>query len=702
VGAGQSAEAHFNLANSLKAAGKLDEAIAAYRRAVELRPDFPDAHFRLGNILANKGDTESAAECYRRVLQLNPNHVDALNNLGNTLMGRGEAAEAVAIYQRVLTMQPGHFLARNNLAAGLLAIGEFEEAAGVAGLAIAMRPDYPPARRNMGDALAAVGRWSDAAESYKKLIDLESARPGGDSGAAADARMKLALAMKNLKRFDEAISLLYEAVKLTPRELEPRDRLAGLFWEIGYLDEALSIARESVQNHPDSAMAHNNLAKVMMERGRLDEAVAGFARAVELDPSDASMHSQKIFACMFHPGYDAAKLLHEAKQWESLHAPAKIDDRHANDPSPLRKLRIGYVSADFHDHVLGRNILPLLRERDHREFEVFCYSDTTDFDRMNREFRGFADGWRDTAGLPDEKLAAQIRNDGIDLLVDLALHSGGNRLPIFANKPAPVQVTFAGYPGTTGLRAIDYRLIDPYLDPPGLHDDEYVERSIRLPHSFWCYDPAAMDAANVADPGPPPAISAGHVNFGCLNAFRKTNDGMFQLWAQIMLRVPRSRLLLMAPFGSHRAEFCNRMAQFGVTPDRIGFVDRAKRDTYLDSYRLIDIALDTIPYNGHTTSLDAMWRGVPVVTLVGATVAGRAGLCQAANLGLTELIAHHPEQYITIASALAGDLPHLAELRSSLGARMMASPICDAIGWTRGIEAAYRRMWREWCEKRRT
>lgn len=701
---GQSAEAHFNLANSLRAAGKFHQAIAEYRRAVQLRPNYLDAHFKLGNTLATNGSPEEAAKSFRRVLQLSPNHVDALNNLGNTLLGCGQPEEAAALYRRVLTMRPEHFLARNNLAAGLLAVGEFEEAAEAARRAIAMKPDYPPARRNLGDALAASGKWSDAAESYKKLIELESARAGGDPGAAADARLKRGTALKHLARFDEAISLFREAVALMPRELEPRDHLAGIFWEIGYMDEALAIVRETVQNHPASAKAHNMLANVLMERGQLDDAIDGFARAVELDPSDASMHSNKIFACMFHPAYDSARLLHEARQWDRQHAPRGSGERPANPgaPGPHRKLRIGYVSADFRDHVIGRNVLPLLRERDRAEFEVFCYSDTPDFDRMNRQLRGFADGWRDIAGLPADKVAGQIRDDGVDLLVDLALHTGGNRLPVFALRPAPVQVTFGGYPGTTGLRVIDYRLTDPHLDPPGLHDDEYVERSIRLPHSFWCYDPAAMEVADIAEPGPPPAISAGHVTFGCLNNFRKVNDGSLQLWAKVMARIPGSRLLLLAPLGSHRADLANRMAQWGVTPDRIGFVDRGSRGTYLDSYRLIDIALDTIPYNGHTTSLDALWQGVPVVTLVGATVAGRAGFSQARNLRLTELVADSPEQFIAIASALAGDLPRLAELRASLRGRMRASPLCDAVGWTRGIEDAYCQMWQKWCETRRS
>ena len=640
-----------------------------------LRPDFLDAHLKLGNTLAMNGSPQEAAKSFRLVLQLSPNHVDALTNLGNTLLGCGEAAQAVALYRRVLTMQPAHFLACNNLAAGLVAVGKFQEAAEFARRAIAMRPDYPPVRRNLGDALAASGNWAEAAESYKKLVELEPARPG--SGAAADARLKLGTAMKHLGKIGDAISHFRKAVALSPRDLEPRDHLGRILWEIGFMDEALAVIRETVQHHPASAQARNMLANVLMERGQLDAAIDNFAKAVELYPFDATVHSNKIFACMFHPAYDSLRLLEEARQWDRQHAPRESGERHANPgpPQPHRKLRLGYVSADFRDHVIGRNILPLLRERDQTQFEVFCYSDVPIFDAMNRRLRGLADGWRDIAGMPADRVTGQIRADGIDLLVDLCLHTGGNRLPVFARRPAPIQVTFGGYPGTTGLRAIDYRLTDPYLDPPGLHDDEYAERSVRLPHSFWCYDPAAMEVADLAEPGPPPALSAGHITFGCLNNFRKVNDGSLQLWAKVMTGVPGSRLLLLAPLGSHRAELTNRMAQWGVTPDRIGFVDRGSRKRYLDAYRLIDVALDTIPYNGHTTSLDALWQGVPVVTLVGATVVGRAGFSQACNLGLTELVARDPEQFTAIASALAGDLPRLAELRKSLRGRMRGVPI---------------------------
>ena len=697
----QNAESLYNLGNSLAVAGKLDQAIAAFIRAVELRPGFVDAHFKLGNSLAHSGKPEEAAKSFRRVLQIDPNHVDALNNLGNTLLATGQADEAVSLHRRVLAMQPDHFLAHNNLALGLIMTGQFPEALEFARRAVAMQPDYPSAHRNLGDALAALGKWPEAAKSYKKLVELDAARPRANPGAAADARMKLGTAMKQLGRFNEAISLFQQAVALTPGDLGPRDHLANAYWENGDMDEALAVCRQAVQIHPTEAKAHNNLGNVLLECGRLDDALASFDKAAELEPANSVALSNKVFTVMFHPAYDSARILRELKQWERRFAPQAPGGTHPNDRSIQRRLRIGYVSADFRDHVVGRNVLPLLQRHDRAKFQLFCYSNGSPPDPFNRQFRALADGWREIGAWPDDKLAAEIRADKIDILVDLSLHLGGSRLAVFARRPAPVQVTFGGYPGTTGLAAMDYRLTDPYLDPPDASDDAYTERSVRLPHSFWCYDPAAMEVADAPEPGPPPAVAAGRITFGCLNNFRKINDRVLQLWAEVLTQAIGSRILLLAPRGSHRAALVDRLGQWGVHPDRVGFIDRGSRAQYLDSYRLIDIALDTVPYNGHTTSLDALWMGVPVVTLIGRTVAGRAGYSQTTNLGLPDLAARTDEQFTAIALALANDLPRLAELRGSLRRRMRTSPLCDGAGWTAGIEAAYRQMWQHWCDQLR-
>lgn len=695
---GQNADSEFNLANSLKAAGKTAEAIAAYQRAVAVRPDFLEAHFKLGNTLANAGKPDEAAESFRTVLRISPNHLDALNNLGNTLLIGGKTEEAITTYRRVLAMRPDYFLAWNNLSAALVIVGEFIQAIDAGRRALAIRQDYPPLQRNLGDAESGLGHWPEAAEHYRKLIDLERLQPGGP-GFAADARIKLGIALKHLSRFEEAVALFREAMKLTPDNLEPRDELANLYWQRGEMDEALAICRQTVQLHPQSSQAHNGLGNVYLETGRLDEAVASFEKAVQLQPSNVTADDHRVFSILFHPDYDSARIREETMRWASRHAPPRPVLPHPNDRDGQRPLKIGYVSADFRDHVVGRNILPLLRERNSDRFETYCYNCGTDFDRFYQQFRDLADGWHDVGSWRDEKLAAQIRTDGIDILVDLSLHLGGSRVGVFAHKPAPVQATFGGYTGTTGVSAMDYRLTDPYLDPDAGSEADYTEKSIRLPDSFWCYDPTAMEVERAPDPGPPPAVVCGQITFGCLNNFRKINPGVLRLWAGVMNRIAKSRLLVLAPRGSHREALVEHLREFGIEGDRIGFIDRGSREEYLDAYRLIDIALDTVPYNGHTTSLDAMWMGVPVVTMIGKTIAGRAGWSQANNLKLTELVARGPDEFIAIASALAEDLPRLAELRASLRPRMRASPLCDMVGWTRGIEAAYRQMWLGWVQR---
>jgi len=285
-----------------------------------------------------------------------------------------------------------------------------------------------------------------------------------------------------------------------------------------------------------------------------------------------------------------------------------------------------------------------------------------------------------------------VRADRIDVLVDLSLHMAHHRLLVFARKPAPVQVSWLGYPSTTGLETIDYRLTDPFLDSVGAADSCYSEKSARLPETFWCYDPLN----ETLFPNDLPALRNGFIRFGCLNNFCKVNDGVLELWAKVLAAVAASRLLLLAPLGSARQKVLESFSRCGIESQRIEFVDFAARSKYLELYHRIDLGLETFPYNGHTTSLDSLWMGVPVVTLVGATAVGRAGWSQLSNLGLTELAAHAPQDFVRIASELANDLPRLSELRSTLRQRMATSPLMDAPRFARNIEAAYRRIWKDW------
>ena len=390
------------------------------------------------------------------------------------------------------------------------------------------------------------------------------------------------------------------------------------------------------------------------DQAKMEETLACFRRALELKPDYAEAHSNLVYTLIFCPGYDAQALCEEHRRWDQQHAAplAKFIQPHANDRSPDRRLKVGYVSPDFRSHSEGFFTVPLFSAHDHENFEIVCYADVLRPDDITERLRSYADTWRNITGLDHEQVVERIRRDGIDILVDLTMHMARNRLLVFARKPAPVQACWLAYPGTTGVSTIDYRITDPYLDPPGLYDDCYSEESIRLPDTFWCYDPLDSEPAVNALP----AAEKGYISFGCLNNFCKVNPVVLKIWAQVLNAVARSRLTILAGEGTHRQHALDLLAEEGVVGDRVTFAAHQPRQQYLRYYHGIDIGLDTIPYNGHTTSLDSYWMGVPVVTLVGETVVGRAGLSQLTNLGLPELIASNPEQYVRIAAELAQDL----------------------------------------------
>ncbi len=366
---------------------------------------------------------------------------------------------------------------------------------------------------------------------------------------------------------------------------------------------------------------------------------------------------------------------------------------HENSHEPDRRLRIGYVSPDFREHPVARFVLPLFREHDRGQVEVFTYSGVTRQDPVTRMLRDHVDQWRDVATLRDEQLTDLVRADEIDILVDLAAHSGHNRLLMFARKPAPVQITYLAYCSTTGVDAIDYRVTDRFLDPPG-EPSHYTEASIYLPHCYWCYSapPLGGRPATERRPGPP--------TFGCLNNFAKVSDVTLDLWMRLLRRVPEARLLLYARTEAHRDRVRRVMREAGVEESRAAFVGRQSLASYLETYRDIDVALDPHPYGGGTTTCDALWMGVPVVSLAGRTAVSRAGSTLLSNVGLEHLVARSAAQYIEIAAGLIGDAGGLAELRRGLRDRLESSPVMDARQFARDFEAALRTVWRTWCESR--
>ncbi len=681
------AEAHSNLGVALKDQGKLDEAVACWRRALELQPEYVEPHGNLGLAFKEQGRLDEAVACCRRALELQPEYAEAHNNLGTVLKEQGKLDEAVACYRRALQLAPAFAEAHNNLGVALKDQGKLDEAVACSRRALELKPGFTEAHNNLGVALKDQGKLDEAVACFRRALELEP--------NCAEAHSNLGNALKDQGKFDEALACHRRALELKPDCAEVHGNLGSALKKRGKLDEGVACFRRALELKPDHAEAHLNLGAALKDQAKLDEALACFRRALELKPDYAEAHSNLLYTLIFCPSYDAQALFQEHRRWNQYHAEplATFIQPHLNDRSPDRRLKIGYVSPDFRGHCEAFFTVPLFSTHDHERFEIVCYSDVLRPDEITRRLRSHADAWRSITGLDHEQVAQRIRRDGIDILVDLTMHMAHNRLLVFARKPAPVQACWLAYPGTTGLSTIDYRITDPYLDPPGLYDGCSSEASIRLPDTFWCYDPLDGEPAVNALP----AAEKEYVTFGCLNNFCKINPLVLKHWGRVLRAVDRSRLTVLAGEGMHRRHALGLLAEAGVVGDRVTFVTHQPRPQYLRYYHGIDIGLDTVPYNGHTTSLDSFWMGVPVVTLIGPTVVGRAGLCQLTNLGLPELIASSPEQYLRIAVELARDFPRLSKLRATLRQRMRSSPLMDAPRFARNIEAAYRAMWRRWC-----
>ena len=442
-------------------------------------------------------------------------------------------------------------------------------------------------------------------------------------------------------------------------------------------------------------LAWINLANSLRETGQFDQAFATLRQGLAIK-DDARLTSTMLYLLYFDCNTSRQQLAEEHRRWNEKYArPLRSLIRpYGNDRDCNRRLRIGYVSPDLGNHSVGRFMVSLLANHDHGRVEVFCYSDAEKVDPVLERNRAQADVWRETRGLDDQQLADLIREDRIDVLVDLTMHMASDRMLMFARKPAPIQVTYLAYLGTTGLETMDYRLTDPYLDPPGSSDEFYSEQSFRLPHTYWCYN-APSEAPGVVGP---PSASSGQITFGSMNNFGKVSPVIVPVWIRILQDVPNSRFLLHAREGSHRARFCDLLESQGIDRRRIEFIGFTGITAYFETCNRIDIALDTFPYPGGTTTCDTLWMGVPVVTLAGEAALSRAGVSILSNIGLPELIASDPDQYVRIARELAADLPRMSRLRSQMRDRMLSSPPMNAAQFARDVEDAYQQIWQKWCQ----
>ncbi|MSO92433.1 MAG: tetratricopeptide repeat protein [Rhodospirillales bacterium] len=639
------------------------------------------------------GRTAEAEAACRAIVAREPNHAPAINLLGILQCQRGDAEAGARLIERAIALEPEEASFHNNLGTALSSLGRKADALAAYERALARKPDYAQALNNAGTVLRALGRFQDSAARYERVLALQP-----DWG---EAYSNYGNALLDLERVEEAVAAFRKALAINPKHSFARNNLGNALKRLGAYGDAIQAYERAVALAPGYADAHNNLAEALKEMGQGDAAVAAYRRALACAPSNfgdaAGMGSNLLLALNAVDGYDALAVFAEHRRWAERFANALVPSKPSfpNRPDPDRRLRVGYISPDFRRHSVAYFIEPVLEAHDRNQVEVTCYASLAKADAVTERLKRLAGQWRDIYGVDDGRVADAIREDAIDILVDLGGHTGGSRLMVLARRPAPVQATWLGYPNTTGLTTVDYRLTDAAADPPGA-EAGYVETPVRLDGGFLCYRPPA-DAPEV---GPLPADENGFIRFAYCNNLSKMTDRAIAAWAEVLNRVPGSRLLLKAkPFAweGARALVARRFQAHGIAPDRLDLLGWVTEGTHLAAYGRIDIGLDTFPYNGTTTTCEALWMGVPVVTLRGDRHAGRVGASLLSKIGLDDLITAAPEAYVETAVGLARDLPRLRALRRDLRGRIAASGLTDAAAFTRTLEAAYRRMWRAWC-----
>ena len=680
----------FQAAVAHHQAGRLREAEALCTQILAAEARHADAWHLAGLVSFQSGRPSQAKEQIQRAIELGAQGAAPYVNLGEVDRSLGRWLESEASLRRALALEPNMAEAHHCLGQALRCQERADEALQAFQQALRLRPGFHQAMLAVANLHESAGRLDEALHWYDATIERAPQN--------AQAHRDRAYVYRALKRSDESRAGFCEAIRLGPTDVDAYNGLAMLEIELGRMDEAIACCRQGLAHAPHSAALYTNLSNAVQNLGRQDEAIAFARRSVELMPSAASIHSNLLYKLNMHPAYNATAIFAEHLAWGQRHADplTATAPPHSNDRNGDRRLRLGYVSPYFRDHAVNFFVEPILASHDHGQFEVFCYSDVRIEDAATARLRGAADQWRDTRGYSDAQLAELVRADVIDILVDLTGHISGSRLLAFARKPAPVQVTYLGYQNTTGMRAMDYRLTDARADPPGVTDKLHTEKLVRLPRAFFCYRPAD-DAPAVT---PLPALTAGRVTFGSFNNCFKVGPTVLDAWFEILARVPDSRLVVLTyPCESLRSDFARRAAQYGIDCERIALCGKRPRRQYFELMSSVDIALDSFPFNGHTTTCDAVWMGLPAVMLEGDHYASRFGASVLANVGLGEMIAQSRTEYVETAVRWAGTArrTELARLRQELRPRMAGSPLSDFAGFTRNLESVYREMWMAWC-----
>jgi len=616
--------------------------------------DIADAMIAEGNKAENSGKLREACEQYRKAVVAAPDYARAHLNLGIGLEAAGDIDAAIRSYEAALAIDPRDPYANYDLGKLLCGRGDLERAEPLIRAALDCKPEFP--------------------EAQVVLSNLYESR--GDLAAA--------------------VSALESALKQRPDWGGVLFNYAVMLWKLRRISEAETALRRAIAIDPGLVPAYGLLGNILRGQARIPEALEVLGVARRLDPGRLDIESTELFVltCWDEISSEALFARHKDFGVRLERAIARRFEPFGNSADPERRLRVGYVSGNFNFHPVAFFAIPLFERHDRSACEIFCYWTGDAVDDFTRQVQARADVWRDVASMSDAGLAETINRDGIDILVDLSGHSGFFRLAVFAQQPAPVQVAWLGYLSTTGMTRIQYRLCDRHTDPPGMTDRFHTEALVRLPDSQWCYRPVVSIDCSEA----PPFRRNGFVTFGSFSNALKLSPTVRRLWAEILTRLPDSRIVFAGvPQGPIRDGLIRDFEKAGIAAGRIAILPRVGSADYFRSFNDVDVALDTTPYSGGTTTCDTLWMGVPIITVPGTRSISRSTASILATLGLSEWIAASSEDYVKLAVRCAEDRETIAELRRTLRGRMRTSPLMDELRFARDVEEAYRRMWRAWC-----
>lgn len=648
------AMAHGGMGNVLFRLDRNHEAVASYRTATRLPSAIAAHHHGLGRSLHAIGETAEAETAYRQAIALDPSVAEPMLHYADLLRETRRKEQAIAIYQAALLHEPQNVNALNNLGMALQEDGQLEQALASFKQVLALTPDNPVSHSNLAAVLNAMGLQGAALESCRRAVQL--------GPKLASAHFNLATCLMELNRLEDAVTSFETVVKLDPQNRH----------------------------------AHVNISSALSRMGRIEQAIAHARRALKINPDWDELHSNLLFYLTHSQQMNAAQLFAEHLRYaDHFEAPLRATwPQHANVRDPERRLRVGFVSADLYNHAVANFITPILEHLSvSPRLEIVVYANSFHDDDISRYLHGLAGIWRQVEKLTHAELAQLITSDAIDILVDLSGHTGFNRLPAFARKPAPLQLTWIGYPGTTGLQAMDYFLTDRYYSPPGVLDDQFTEKLLMLPACAPFL--ASPDASPIS---PAPLIKNGYITFGSFNRPSKLSRSVIARWSTLLRMVPTAKMFLAAmPDNQTIAVVRSWFAGEGIDAARLTFQTRVTTRKYLELHSEVDICLDTYPYTSGTTGFHALWMGVPTLTMVGPTLPGHVSAAILSHAGLSDFIADAEKDFLEKGCKHASDTDRLIALRPQMRERMNHAAIGQPAVIAEGLEQALRSMWQRWC-----